>query len=194
MAEAEKLGGQAKSFRASYDQSTRTTGAYGYRPRVALDAAIAKKAGAASPKKVYDDEHYQKLPLDQQEDIRAYLGDKKKGPWDYWDAKDYANFFLVTRPYSMDALLSTYGARGKATADQVRQKYDELGKPWGLRQWIALMTAYNKGGGENAGWILGHPGYKALYHDQRASIRRALGLPSATDVLAAETGCVDSAA
>ena len=94
----------------------------------------------------------------------------------------------------MDALISTYGARGKATADLARQKYDELGKPWGLRQWIALMTAYNKGGGQSASWIVGHPGYKALYHDQRASIRRALALPSTADVLAAETGCVDSAA
>lgn len=188
LGEAEKLGARAKSLRANYDTSKRTPATYGYRPQVALDAVLAKKAGASAHTKLYADAHYKELPEDQQAAIRKYLGDKpaSKSIWDYWDAKDYDNFFLVTRPYSMEAMLSAYNGRGRSVADLVRQQYDAMGQPWGTRQWIALMAVYNKGGGQYAAWIINHPGYKSLPYDQRVSIRKTVGLPHTDADMAAD--------
>jgi hypothetical protein len=188
--QAKALGNKAKDYRNVYPHSERTVGSFGQRPRVALDAAAIKKAGAPKSERdrLYADAAFKALPEDQTNEIRKFLGDKPaaKAPWDYWDGGKPDEFFNHTHYFSMDALLSTYGARGYGAADQLRLKYEALGQYLGPRPWLAIMTVLNRGGGEAARWIVDQATYKSLGIDQRKAIRRTLGLPYGDDVLAAE--------
>jgi len=44
-----------------------------------------------------------------------------------------------------------------------------------------MVAVLNRGGGQAAGWIVTHPGYKELPRDQRKTVRQTIGLPR-TDV------------